>query len=186
MRASCCDSPVLSCPRKQLKQFRAHGNPQRIRRCADKLDAIIGRTQAHHMRLLGQQRFKISAHVVNLPLDGVARHGAPGPPLGNHGPQPNARFRKQRSGQLRLDRNAAMQCKVRCFCHGRTRQDCLELRSCLQTMHDQTAPNNGPVTPGSSHGKRSQTRNKPSLNRPGFASLEIRQPDACGLWRDVH
>ena len=87
---------------------------------------------------------KISAHVVDLPFDGVACHSAFSPPLRDHGAEPDIADREQngRCGLARSERPRSDRIK-RLTVHGKvlgpghndTRQRCLKLGACLKPLH---------------------------------------------------
>ena len=87
---------------------------------------------------------KISAHGVNLPLDGVARHGPFGPAFWNHRTEPYIADGKQH-GHLNSARKGlpgacriqclAVQGKVRGLRNNGTGKCCLKLRSRLKPLH---------------------------------------------------
>ncbi|MDB5779360.1 MAG: hypothetical protein JWP79_2750 [Polaromonas sp.] len=122
----------------------ADGFPQRAGDGADKFRPGKGAAQPDHERSLRICPGKISAHGVNLPFDGVARHSAFGPAFGNHRTDPHVLLAKQ-AGRASLSvalqtcapgiKPVAVQGKVRRFGNDGSGQNGLELGPGLKPLH---------------------------------------------------
>lgn len=143
-------------PCQQLRQLATHRALQRNGCGARKLRSGKCSAQPHQMHP-GRQRAGVSRlQGMNLPPNGIARDGSPGPTLGRHSAQPDATGRAEqrqpwmagsfrtRQQLLRRRPRQVMPGEMRAARHRRNAQQCLELGPCFQA-----APSHRRGWPGS-------------------------------------
>jgi hypothetical protein len=127
----------------------ADGAAELLRRGADELRTREITPKPNHESGLWIQMLEIGTHGVNLPFDGVARHGASGPTLGNHRTQPKVLDGKQRRPRHRGDfrrchrrrvQRVAVQCEMRRLGNNGAGERGLKLRSRLKPLHEGQTP----------------------------------------------
>lgn len=122
----------------QRMDFAAHRLLELLRAGADEFLAGKLTPQSDHIRGLRILRREISAHGVDLSLDGIARDSPFGPALWNHRTYPHVLLNKQHGRVSRHSgrdlhglciKRIAVQYEMHRFCNNAAGKDCLELRS---------------------------------------------------------